>query len=83
MEQIRSRGEDRNKLDQDLKKLQYERDQITEYAATMANNWSAMKEELGRLYQTNAQLAVELARLDREMTDAINRRTAAPTNGSE
>mgnify|MGYP005840377651 CR=1 FL=1 len=83
LEQVRSRDEEKTKLGQDLEKVQYERDQITQYAATMAKRFEALREELGRLYRTNAQLAVELARLDQEMTEAINRRAPAPGSGSD
>jgi hypothetical protein len=73
--QIRQSEEERDKINQDLEKVRYEQEQITQYAASLNDDLKALKKELSDLYRTNRQLVEQLAQLDADVTAKINRRT--------
>ncbi|MCA9118617.1 MAG: hypothetical protein H6822_04040 [Planctomycetaceae bacterium] len=73
---IAYRTEEKGKLQQDLDKFVYERDQIAAYEGKLQSVLNATKAELSRLYKTNFLLAEELRKISEELTREINRRTA-------
>ncbi len=73
---IAYRSDEKAKLQSDLDKFIYERDQITAYHEKLATVEANTKAELSRLYRTNYQLAEEIRRISEELTREINRRTA-------
>lgn len=74
--QIAFREEEKRKLQEDLGKFTYEREQVTTYLAALEKAVSDTKAELSRLYRTNSQLEQELVQTSDKWTDEINRRTA-------
>jgi hypothetical protein len=73
---IAYRTEEKNKLQGDLDKFTYERDQITEYFGKLQKHLADTRALLSRLYRTNFQLAEELRTTSENLTREINRRTA-------
>ncbi|HRX81082.1 MAG TPA: hypothetical protein P5307_18565 [Pirellulaceae bacterium] len=73
---IAYRTEEKGKLQQDLDKFVYERDQVTAYLGKLQLAYNDTKAELSRLYRTNFQLSEELRTISEELTREINRRTA-------
>ncbi len=73
---IAYRTQERDKLQQDLAKFVYERDQITQYLGQLTTLLNNTRAALSRLYRTNSQLNDELIRINDELTEEINRRTA-------
>ncbi|MBC8357299.1 MAG: hypothetical protein H8E66_35465 [Planctomycetes bacterium] len=73
---IAYRSDEKLKLQQDLDKFVYERDQITAYLGNLQAVLDQTKAELSRLYRTNFQLSEELRRISEELTREIDRRTA-------
>jgi hypothetical protein len=74
--QITYREEEKRKLEEDLAKFTYERDQVATYLAALDKAVNDTKAELSRLYRTNLQLEQELVQTNEKWTDEINRRTA-------
>lgn len=73
---IAYRTDERAKLQLDLAKFEYERDQIAAYLGKLQVVLDETKAELSRLYRTNFQLSEELRAINEELTREINRRTA-------
>jgi hypothetical protein len=73
---IAYRTDEKSKLQQDLDKFVYERDQITAYLRTLQIAFNETKAKLSRLYRTNFQLSEELRTISEELTREIDRRTA-------
>ena len=73
---IAYRSEEKTKLQQDLAKFVYERDQIAAYLGKLQVVLSETKAKLSRLYRTNFQLNAELRAISEQLTREINRRTA-------
>lgn len=73
--QIAYRTQERDKLDEDLRKFRYEAQKIGEYQESLQQVLNVTKAELSRLYRTNAQLEQELDRMNDELTEEIDRRT--------
>lgn len=73
---IAYRNDEKTKLQQDLDKFTYERDQITAYHDKLQTVFTATKAELSRLYKTNFLLSEELRTISEELTREIDRRTA-------
>jgi hypothetical protein len=74
-EQIAFRRAEQDKINQDLEKFRYEQEQITQYAANLTNQWTQLRRDLSSLYASNSKLAEQLAQLDKQLTDDINRRS--------
>jgi len=81
--QISYRQQERDKLQADLAKFQYEAKQIGEYRDKLQRIADGLKADLSRLYRTNYQLEQEMARIDSELTDEINRRTREAVSAVE
>ncbi|MFV1968119.1 MAG: hypothetical protein ACC628_22065 [Pirellulaceae bacterium] len=73
--QMQSREDERAKVTEDLQKFTLEKDRITEYAVLIETQWAELRNELSELYRMNRELADELARLDREITADVDKRT--------
>ena len=67
--QIQFRTEERDNLQVDKAKFNYELEQVTQYHTTLQKKLTTTKEELSRLYRQNYLLAEELAKLTRQMTE--------------
>lgn len=73
--QIALRTTERDKLQVDLTSFQLERDEITAYRAKLEQQLATARSTLSQLYRANVALADELATLQKQMADEINRRT--------
>ncbi len=69
------RQQERDKLAEDKTRFEYERDEIKKYHETLSALVAQRRAELSELYRNNYQLATELVRLQRELTEEINRKT--------
>lgn len=76
VDQITFRTQERDNLQVDLEKFTYELDQIKAYHAKLAQKLNDTNAELSRLYRSNYLLAAELTRMQDQLTDEINKRTA-------
>lgn len=83
LEEIKAREDERGKLNTDVEKTRLEQKRMTDYVATLEERSAKMREELSNLYRINSELVDQLATLDREMTERINRTTAAAVGVSE
>jgi hypothetical protein len=69
----------KSKLTDDLAKVTFERDEVTKYRQALESRVGEVRTELSQLYVSNRKLAAELASLNTEMTEMINRRTREAT----
>jgi hypothetical protein len=76
-QQTAFRQQESDDLKFDLEKFNFEGQKLTELATTLGDQRTALQAELSNLYKTNSQLNQELSDIDRELTEEINRRTAA------
>lgn len=76
-EQIAYRQEERSKLTTDSDKFTVERQKVSDLAATLEAQKSALQQELSQLFKTNLALTQQLAAIDSKLTEEINRRTAS------
>jgi hypothetical protein len=79
MEQEKVLQEDRTKLDEDLAKVKFERDELNKYSEALAARLTAVQGELSQLYRSNKALSRELAETSARLTEEIERRTSAAT----
>ena len=79
LEQEKALQEDRTKLDDDLVKVKFERDELNKYSETLAARLAAVQGELSQLYRSNKALSRELAETSARLTEEIERRTRAAT----
>jgi DNA-binding transcriptional MerR regulator len=77
--QITLRTAERDNLQADLANFTLERDEITRYRARLEQQLAGARGTLSQLYRANVALADELAMLQKQMADEINRRTAEAT----
>jgi hypothetical protein len=75
--QIAYREQEQTKLDVDLAKFVYERDEIEKYSKTLAATYTDKRNKLSFLYRANHKLAADLAKVHRVLTANIDRETAA------
>jgi hypothetical protein len=78
--QIDYRTQEKAKLEQDLAKVQAEVNAINGYAAQLVAAVNATRSRANELFRGNLSLAEQLAALQRQMTDEINRRNTTPTS---
>jgi hypothetical protein len=69
----------KTKLNDDLAKVKFELTELTGYAASLTNRLGEVRTELSTLYRSNKALSRELASLNAQMTEDIERRTRAAT----
>jgi hypothetical protein len=69
----------RTKLNDDLAKVRFELDEMTKYAGAVATRLGEVRAELSQLYRSNKALSRELAALNAQLTDEIERRTRSAT----
>jgi hypothetical protein len=67
------------KLTDDLAKVTFERDEMGKYRQALQTRLGEVRTELSQLYVSNRKLAAELAALDTQMTEEINRRAREAT----
>jgi len=72
--QIDYRTQEKAKLEQDLGKVQAELAAVSEYARQLATAVNATRARANELFRGNLALVAELASLQKQMTDEINRR---------
>ena len=78
--QIAYREQEKTKLDEDLAKFVYERDEIKKYSETLTAAVTARRDKLSYLYRANHKLATDLATAHRVLKEKIDRQTAAAAN---
>jgi hypothetical protein len=66
-------------LEQDLAKFQAEGTAVKAYAEQLVTAVNATRGRANELFRTNLALAAELAALQKQLADDINKRTAQPT----
>lgn len=72
LEQTQAREKEREQLKADLAKMEYERDQITQYHERLEAKWGDLRTELSQMYRQNYLLMQELVQLDQQLTEAIS-----------
>ncbi|MEY4180284.1 MAG: hypothetical protein RLY70_3858 [Planctomycetota bacterium] len=77
--QIDYRTQEKAKLEQDLAKFQAEGTAVKAYAEQLVTAVNATRGRANELFRTNLALAAELAALQKQLADDINKRTAQPT----
>jgi hypothetical protein len=77
--QIDYRTQEKAKLEQDLAKFQAENSAIKTYVEQLVAAVNATRGRANELFRTNLALAAELAALQKQLADDINKRTAQPT----
>jgi hypothetical protein len=75
-QQLAYRTDEKAKLAQDLTNFTLERDEVAKFLAQLEQQRQQTRDKLSELYRANYQLAEELARLQKEMLDKINQRSA-------
>jgi hypothetical protein len=83
LEQTKQSQADKVQLTEDLDKTRLEQERMTAYVTTLEGRYAKRREDLSLLYRANAELADELARIDQELTNRINRSSAAAVGNSE
>lgn len=78
-EQIRYRQRERAALQEDRANFQKELQVVTNYAQQLQQKHDSMLAEMSRMYRSNLLMEQELERINREMTEEIDRRTRAAT----
>jgi hypothetical protein len=78
-EQERGLQEMKTKLDEDLAKVKFERDELAKYSDALAARLAAVQGELSQLYRSNKAISRELAETSARLTEEIDRRTRAAT----
>lgn len=73
--QIDYRTQEKAKLQQDLAKFEFERNAVTEYRDALVARRDAVRARILELYKANLASAEELATMQQQMTDEINKRT--------
>ena len=81
-EQIALREQERQKVTEDLEKTRLEQQRITQYAAQLEGESTKLREEMRTLYRVNSELANQLAQLDRQLTERIDRQAEAAVNAA-
>jgi len=74
--QISYREQEQTKLDTDLAKFTYEKEQIEKYSITLTAALTEKRNRLSYLYRANHKLANELAAAHQALTEKIDRQTA-------
>ena len=69
----------KSKLTEDLAKVKFELDELTKYGGAVAARLTEVRGELSSLYRSNKALAREMAALNAQMTEEIERRTREAT----
>ena len=77
--QIAKRMEEKLKLDQDLTNFKIEQDEITKYEELLNAKNEALRKQLRETFLINQQLAEELASLQKQLADEINKAEVAKT----
>lgn len=77
LEQIALCQQARQKVAEDLEKTRLERDRITQYVAQLEGESTKLRDEMRMLYRVNFELANQLAQLDQQMTERIDRAAQA------
>lgn len=80
LSQIEYREQEKVKLEQDLAKFVYERDQIEKYHGILTAAVKAKRDRLSYLYRANHKLAADLADASQALTEKINRQTIEAAN---
>lgn len=80
LSQIAYREQEKTKLEEDLAKFTYERDQIKKYHETLTVAVTAKRNQLSYLYRANHKLAADLAAASQALTEKINRQTIEAAN---
>ncbi len=74
--QAAARTAERDKLAADLANLRTELAEVTAYAQALDAEWEKARARLSELYNTNLHLTAELTRIQYQLAEEINRRTA-------
>ena len=69
----------KTKLNDDLTKVKFELEELTSYGDSVAGRLGEVRAELSNLYRSNKALSRELAALNAQMTEEIERRTREAT----
>jgi hypothetical protein len=69
----------KTKLNDDLAKVKFELQELTTYGGAVATRLGEVRAELSNLYRSNKALSRELAALNAQMTEEIERRTREAT----
>jgi hypothetical protein len=69
----------KSKLTDDLAKVKFELDELSKYGGALATRLTEVRGELSNLYRSNKALAREMAALNAQMTEEIERRTREAT----
>jgi septal ring factor EnvC (AmiA/AmiB activator) len=75
-QQLAYRTDEKAKLAQDLANFTMDRDEVAKFIVQLEQQRQQTRDKLSELYRANYQLAEELARLQKEMLDKINQRSA-------
>ena len=67
------------KLNADITKVTYERDELTKYSASLEGRVNEVKSGLSKLYAQNRALSRELAAISARLTEEADRRTREAT----
>jgi hypothetical protein len=67
------------KLNDDLQKTLFERDELKKYSEALASRLAAMQTELSQLYRANKAIAKEMAETNARLTEEIDKRTRQAT----
>ena len=79
LEQEKTLQELQSKLDDDLTKAKFERDELAKYSTTLAARLATVQGELSQLYRSNKALSRELAETSARLTEENERRTKEAT----
>jgi peptidoglycan hydrolase CwlO-like protein len=79
LEQEKVLQELKMKLDGDLAKVKFERDELSSYSEALATRLATVQGQLSQLYRSNKALSRELAETTARLTEEIDRRTKAAT----
>jgi len=75
--EIAYRTQEKQKLVDDLAKHQRDVTVLEDYVAQLETQKTGLRQELGRVFQVNQQLANQLVEINRRLTEEIDRRTNA------
>ncbi|HIA20707.1 MAG TPA: hypothetical protein EYN70_15045 [Planctomycetaceae bacterium] len=75
--EIAYRTQEKQKLVDDLAKHQRDVTVLEDYVAQLETQKAGLRQELGRVFQANQQLANQLVEINRRLTEEIDRRTNA------
>ncbi len=81
--EVAYRESERDKLTEDKVNHLGEKTSVEAYRGTLSQNWAALQQEIRELYRATLYYEQELAAMDQELLDDVNRRTKAVISGAE